>query len=88
MEKQSVKKAKVLDIGDNILIPIPVVDKRSPFDRPNLAGVISGTSENGYYQIGTASVTLDRRYLSYTVAALVDVTLTDANVDLLRTFVP
>ena len=40
MEKQSVKKARLLDIGDNIIIPIPVVDKRSPFDPPNLAGVI------------------------------------------------
>ena len=64
MEKQSVKKARVLDIGDNIIIPIPVVDKRSPFDSPNLAGVITGTSEDGYYKIGTASGTLDRRYLS------------------------
>ena len=38
MEKQSVKKARVL---------IPVVDKRSPFDPPNLAGVITGTSQDG-----------------------------------------
>ena len=64
MEKQSVKKARVLDIGDNILIPIPVFDKRSPFDSPNLADVIAGISEDGYYKIGTASGTLDRRYLS------------------------
>ena len=64
MEKQSVKKARVLDIGDNIIIPIPVVDKRSPFHPPNLEGVITGTSEDGYYKIGTASGTLDRRYLS------------------------
>ena len=30
------KEARVLDIGDNILIHIPVLDKRSPFDPPNL----------------------------------------------------
>ena len=54
----------MLDIGDNIIIPIPVVDKRSPFDPPNLVGVITGTSEDGYYKIGTTSGTLDRRYLS------------------------
>ena len=62
MEKQSVKKARVLDIGDKIIIPIPVVDKKSPFHPSNLAGVITGTSEDGYYKIGMASGTLDRRY--------------------------
>ena len=36
-----------VDIGDNIIIPIPVVDKRSPFNPPNLTGVITGTSEDG-----------------------------------------
>ena len=64
MEKQSVKKARHLAMGDNILIPIPVVDKRSPFDPPNLAGVIIESSGDGYYKIGTAAGTLDRRYLS------------------------
>ena len=64
MEKQSVKKARVLNIGDNIILPIPVVDKRSPFDPPNLAGVITNGSEEGYYKIGTLAGTLDRSYLS------------------------
>ena len=64
MEKQSVKKARHLAMGDNIIIPIPVVDKRSPFDPPNLAGVIIESSGDGYYKIGTAAGTLDRRYLS------------------------
>ena len=58
------QKARVLDIGDNIIIPIPVVDKRSPFDPPNLAGVITGNSEDGYYNIATVSGTLERGYLS------------------------
>ena len=34
MEKQSVKIARVLDIGYKIFLPIPVVDKRSTFDSP------------------------------------------------------
>ena len=54
----------MLDIGDNIVIPNPVVDRRSPFDPSNLAGAITGTSEDGYYKIGLAAGTLDRRYLS------------------------
>ena len=64
MEKQSVKKARILDIGDNILIPIPEVDKRSPFEPINLPGVITHRSEEGYYKIGTHAGTLDRHYLS------------------------
>ena len=64
MEKQSIKKARVLEIGDNILLPIPEIDKRSPFDPPNLPGVITHRSEEGYYKIGTQAGTLDRCYLS------------------------
>ena len=122
MEKQSVKKARVLDIGDNILIPTPVVDKRSPFDPPNLAGVITGTSQDKYYKMvrhqerlrggiylqrlnflsqnffclemylillshsDKQSFPLHSERTDYTVAAPVDVALTDANVDVLRKF--
>ena len=64
MEKQSIKKVRVLEIGDNILLPIPEVDKRSPFDPPNLPGVITHRSEEGYYKIGTQAGILDRCYLS------------------------
>ena len=60
MEKQSVHNARVLDIADTIIKLIPEVDKRSPFDPPNLAGVITGTSEDGYYKIGTPSGHLTR----------------------------
>ena len=63
-DKQSVKKARILDIGDNILIPIPEVDKRSPFDPINLPGVITHRSEEGYYKICTHAGTLDTHYLS------------------------
>ena len=56
--------SRVLYIRDNIVIPIPVVDKRSQFDPSNLAGVITSTSGDVYYKIGTAAGTLDRRYLS------------------------
>ena len=45
IEKQSVKKATVLKIGNNLIIP-------------------TGASEDGYYKVGTAAGTLDRRYLS------------------------
>ena len=62
MEKQSVKKARVMDIGDNIILPIPVVDKRAPFDPSNIAGVIINRSEEGYYKIATLAGTLDRSY--------------------------
>ena len=63
MEKQTLKKAKQLDIGDNILIHVPEVDKRSPFDPPNISGVITEWNEEGYLKIGTSSGTLDRSYL-------------------------
>ena len=63
-KKQICQKSKSAYIGDNIIIPISVVDKRSPFNPPNLAFVITGTSEDGFYKIGTAPGILDRRYLS------------------------
>ena len=47
-----------------MIIPIPIVDKRSPSDPPNLAGVIIDSSGDGYYKVGTAGGTLDRWYLS------------------------
>ena len=58
------KKARMLEIGDSILLPIPEVDKRSPFEPPNFPGVITHRSEEGYYKIGTQAGTLDRCYLS------------------------
>ena len=62
MEKQTLKKAKQLDIGDNILVHVPEVDKRSPFDPPNISGVITERNEEGYLKIGTSAGTLDRSY--------------------------
>ena len=64
MEKQSIKKARILEIGNNVLLPIPEVDKRSPFDPLNLLGVITHRSEEGYYKIGTQAGEIDRCYLS------------------------
>ena len=58
------KKARILEIGNNVLLPIPEVDKRSPFDPLNLPGVITHRSEEGYYKIGTQAGELDRCYLS------------------------
>ena len=63
MERQTLKKAKQLDIGDNILVHVPEVDKRSPFDPPNISGVITEQNEEGYLKIGTSAGTLDRSYL-------------------------
>ena len=60
MEKQTLKKAKQLDIGDNILVHVPEVDKRSPFDPPNISGVITERNEEGYLKIGTSAGTLRR----------------------------
>ena len=62
MEKQKLKKAKQLDIGDNILVHVPEVDKRSPFDPPNISGIME-RNEEGYLKIGTSEGTLDRSYL-------------------------
>ena len=54
----------MLEIGDNILLPIPEVNKRSPFDPPNLPGLITHRSEEGYYKIGTQAGTFDVCYPS------------------------
>ena len=63
MVKQSVKKVRTFDVGDNIVLPIPEVDKRSPFDPSNLPGVILNRSEEGVYRIGTSAGRLDRCYI-------------------------
>ena len=64
MIKQSNKKIKLVDVGQNVLMPIPLVDRRSPFDPQNLPGVILQRIENGMYRIGTALGILENLYTS------------------------
>ena len=62
MKQQSNKKLQVFGIGENVLLPIPQVDKRSPFDPQNLPGVILNCTDQGLYQIGTAAGRLEDQY--------------------------
>ena len=62
MVKQSNKRLKLFDVGENVLIPIPTVDKRSPFDPQNLPGVVLSHTGDGCYQIGTAAGRLEKQY--------------------------
>ena len=40
IHQQSMKRSKIIDIGENVLLSIPQVDKRSPFEPQNLPGVV------------------------------------------------
>ena len=57
------KKVLLFDVGDNIVLSIPEVDKRSPFEPFNLPGVILDRTEVGYYRIGTSAGRLERCYI-------------------------
>ena len=58
------KNAGLFDVGYIIITPIPVLDRKTSFDPPNLAVAITGTSENGHYELGKAAGALYRRYIS------------------------
>ena len=45
-----------------MLLPIPEVDKRSPFDPQNLPGVVLSSTDDGFYKIGTSSGRLENHY--------------------------
>ena len=62
MKQQSNKKQQVFGIDENVLLPIPQVDKRSPLDPQNLPGVILNCTDEGLYQIGTAAGRLEAQY--------------------------
>ena len=64
LERQSVKKARNFEIGENILLKIAGVDKRSPFDPPSLLGVILSKTDEDYYKLGTVAGILDSQYIS------------------------
>ena len=61
---QSNKRIKLFNIEENVLLPIPQVDKRSPFDPQKLLGVVLSRTDDGFYQIGTAAARLENRYIS------------------------
>ena len=63
MVKQSSKRFRTFEIGENVLLSIPNVDKCSPFDTPNLVGIILNRSDEGFYEIGTSARRLERRYI-------------------------
>ena len=64
MFQQSNKKIKLAEAHQNILIPIPALDRRSPFDPQNLPGVILEVRDDGMYRVGTAAGILDSLYIS------------------------
>ena len=53
MIERSKRKLKALSPGDNVAIPVPLVD-RSKLDSPNVIGVILSTDKYGYV-VGTKS---------------------------------
>ena len=63
MGKQSRKKVHTFEVGDNIVLSVPEVDKRSPFDPPNILGLVLHRSEEGFYRIGTKAGRIDRLYI-------------------------
>ena len=52
------------EAGENVLIPIPTLDRRSPFDPQNLPGVILEIRDDGMHRIGTAAGALDSMYMA------------------------
>jgi hypothetical protein len=50
--KNTKTKLTVLCKGDNVIIPIPSVD-RGPADERNIKGVVMNVNEHGGYKIGT-----------------------------------
>ena len=63
MGKQSRKKVHTFVVGDNIVLSVPEVDKRSPFDPPNILGIVLHRSEEGFYRIGTKAGRINRLYI-------------------------
>ena len=53
--KNQTKSFVHFDVGENILLPVPEFDKRSPFHYCNLGYVILERTENGLYRIGNSS---------------------------------
>jgi hypothetical protein len=52
LTKNTKTKLTVLSKGDNVIIPIPSID-RGPVDERNTKGVVMNVNEHGGYKIGT-----------------------------------
>ena len=64
MVQQSNKRIKSAELHENILIPIPALDRRSPFDPQNIPSVILEVQDDGMYRVGTTAGILDSLYIS------------------------
>ena len=64
MVKHSNKRIRLAEAGENVLIPIPTLDRRSPFDPQNLPGVILEFRDDGMHRIGTTAGSLDSMYMA------------------------
>ena len=62
LTKNTQTKLTVLSKGDNVIIPIPSVD-RGPADERSIKGVVMNVNEHGVYKIGT-KVGHIKRYMS------------------------
>ena len=46
-----------------MVLRVPEVDKRSPFDPPNILGIVLHRSENLFYRISTKAGRINRLYI-------------------------
>ena len=64
MVKHSNKRIRLAEAGENVSIPIPTLDRRSPFDPQNVPGVILEIRDDGMHHIGTTAGVLDSMYMA------------------------
>ena len=64
MVKHSNKIIRLAEAGENVLITIPTLDRRSPFYPQNLPGVILEICDDGTHRICTAAGALDSMYMA------------------------
>ena len=63
MVKRSNLRIRLAEAGENVLIPIPTLDRRLPFDPQYLPGVILEIRDDGMHRIGTAAGALELQAL-------------------------
>ena len=62
MLTETAKRFKPSSVGDNVLVPVPEVD-RGRTDFRNVAGIITNVGSDGTYSIGTSGGTLKQPYV-------------------------
>ena len=74
MVSETAKRFKPAAIGDNVLVPVPEVD-RGRTDFRNIPGVVTSVGTDGTYVIGTKSGTLKQPYVrsQFRQAAMLDI---------------